>query len=424
MVDKILSELKRNGISNYLINEELVESVELFFIRRELDTRRKKDVHHYSVTVYNDFEKDGRKMRGSSKTGIYNGMTEEEISKAIQDAYYAASFVCNPYYELPAGKKEETVNLYNAEELGSITDIAGKMTEALYAEDNQKDVFINSAELFVEKTVSRIINSGGIDVSYQKIAVKGEFVTQCTEPQDVETYMSFYYERPDTEALKEKVKNTLEMTKARAKATSAPPSGEYKVILSGQNVREIFRYYLRRSSADMIYPKYSNYELGMNVQGSNVTGDVLNITLKAKQPYSFEGIPMKDRPLLENGVLKTIHGNSRFCYYLGMEPTGEYDSIFIPAGTRSFDEMKTGEYLHVVSFSDFQMDEFSGHFAGEIRLAFFSDGKTVVPVTGGSINGNLPECHKNIELSKEMQMEKGYEGPLAIALPNVSVAGR
>jgi len=128
------------------------------------------------LTVYNDFEKDGRKMRGSSKIGIYNGMTDDEISKAIQEAYYAASFVCNPYYEIPAGKKEEPVVLYNPEEAGTLAGVAGKMTEALFAEDKLNDVFINSAEIFVEKTTSHIINSNGIDVSYQKLAIKGEFL--------------------------------------------------------------------------------------------------------------------------------------------------------------------------------------------------------------------------------------------------------
>lgn len=330
----------------------------------------------------------------------------------------------NPYYELPSGRKEEPVVLYNPGEFGTLAEIAGKMAEALFAEDKLNDVFINSAELIVEKTTSHILNSSGIDVSYQKIEIKGEFITQCIEPRDVEIYMDFCYDKPDTEALKEKVKRTLEITKARALAEAAPPTGEYRVILSGKNVREIFKYYLRRSSADMIYPKYSNYELGMNVQGDNVTGDLLNIMLKAREPYSYEGIPLTDRPLLENGVLKTIHGNSRFAYYLGVAPTGVYNSIYIPEGSRTFNEMQTGEYLHVVSFSDFQMDELSGHFSGEIRLAFYSDGKTVIPVTGGSINGSLPECHKNMILSKEMQKEKDYEGPFAVLLPKVSVAGK
>jgi predicted Zn-dependent protease len=132
---------------------------------------------------------------------------------------------------------------------------------------------------------------------------------------------------------------------------------------------------------------------------------------------------MTDRPLIKDGVLKTIHGNSRFSYYLGTEPTGTYDSFRVTCGTETFSDMKTGKYLHVVNFSDFQMDTFSGHFAGEIRLAFLSDGNTVIPVTGGSINGNLLEAQKNLIFSKEMQLEKGYEGPYAVKFEKVSVAG-
>ena len=53
------------------------------------------------------------------------------------------------------------------------------------------------------------------------------------------------------------------------------------------------------------------------------------------------------------------------------------------------EELKTGPYLHVVRFSDFQMDSFSGHFSGEIRLAYWCDGENVIPVTGGAVNGSI-----------------------------------
>lgn len=36
-------------------------------------------------------------------------MTQEETDKVIAEAYYAASFVKNPFFELASGKKEEKV---------------------------------------------------------------------------------------------------------------------------------------------------------------------------------------------------------------------------------------------------------------------------------------------------------------------------
>ena len=132
---------------------------------------------------------------------------------------------------------------------------------------------------------------------------------------------------------------------------------------------------------------------------------------------------MKDRVLLEDGVLQTIHGGNRFAQYLGIEPTGFYSSIQVPVGQMPLAEMKQGAYLHIVSFSDFQMDDFTGHFGGEIRLAFLSDGETVIPVTGGSINGSILEVQDHMVFSKERYTNSRYDGPMAVVMDGVLVAG-
>ena len=86
--------------------------------------------------------------------------------------------------------------------------------------------------------------------------------------------------------------------------------------------------------------------------------------------------------------------------------------------------MKKEPYLHVVSFSDFSMDSFSGYFGGEIRLAYLYDGEKVTPVTGGSVSGNLLELQKNIVFSTERYKNKDYDGPFAVEFQNVAVAGK
>lgn len=423
MIEQILSAFNQNHITKYRINEVETEQLELFFIRRKLDMRRGKKVHKYNVTVYREFEQEGKRKLGSSEITLSQTMTPEEINQKIKDASFSASFVSNPYYELPTGTKQEPVLMQSQLSAMKLEEIAKEMTEALFAEDTQKEVFLNSAELFIGRETCHIINSEGIDVGYTKTSVRGEFVAQCKEPQDVETYQDFVYDDLDIDALRKKVAETLNLTKARAKAVKAPAAGTYSVLLSGNSVLEFISYYISRSRAEMIYPKYSNYQVGTMVQGEEVTGEKLNLVLKEREPYSYEGIPMKDRKLLENGILKTIHGSSRFSYYLNIEPTGNYGRYEMPAGSKSLEELKQGSYLHVVNFSDFQMDSFTGHFGGEIRLAFLSDGTTVTPVTGGSINGNILEVQKELIFSKELQKEKGFEGPYAVLLKGVQVAG-
>ena len=56
------------------------------------------------------------------------------LNQKIKDAYFSASFVSNPYYELPSGTKEEFITLESGLSSLTLEEIAKKMTEALFAE--------------------------------------------------------------------------------------------------------------------------------------------------------------------------------------------------------------------------------------------------------------------------------------------------
>lgn len=69
------------------------------------------------------------------------------------------------------------------------------------------------------------------------------------------------------------------------------------------------------------------------------------------------------------------------------------------------------------------MDPLSGHFGGEIRLAFLYDGEKEIPVTGGSINGSILAVQGNMLFSRERYQNDEYEGPYAVRIEGVEVAG-
>lgn len=441
MKDIILQALEKLGIGEYRIIESNKKSAELFFVKKTLDMKRAKEVTKYEVTVFVDFEKNDKKCKGQSAVSIFPGMTHDEIVKSLEGAKLAASYVPNPTYALPTPE----LNAKIAAEAGledngngfiemksdllehTMEDNCRIMAEALFAEDTNEDVWLNSAELFIYDDTVNILTSTGINAGYRKARVWGEFVAQCKKPQDVETYKSFEYDALDTEALRAKVRRTLEYTRARAQAKKAPATGSYRVILSDEYMSTLFDFYSGKADASYLYAGYSNYEKGKDVQKSEgheeVTGDRISITYKAGTPYSGEGIRLRDREMIDKGILKTITGGARFASYLNIEPTGNYDAIKVACGSTSVEEMKKKPYLHVVNFSDFQMDDFTGHFGGEIRLAFLYDGKTVTPVTGGSVNGNWFDVQGNLQFSSESQVEKGYEGPLAVCMEDIPVAG-
>ncbi len=430
MKEKILASLKRLNIEEYVLKITQYKSAQMFFIKKSLDTKRAENTIAYNVNVFRSFEKNGKKMKGNSSVHIYNGMNDNEIYASLKRAYLAASFVANPTYELMDCTKNDFIktdsDLFNY----SLEECAGKVSEALFSEDNRSDVFINSAEIFACENKEEIISSSGIDSGFIQRYVKGEFVTQCKEPQDVETYKDFDYTTLDVEALKLKVSKTLDYTLDRARAAEAPKAGKYRVIISDSYVGTIFDYYTSRASVGYIFAKYSDYKIGQNVQAtdsdgneSEIKGDKISMQLIPTEPISDEGVWQKALDFLDNGVLKTYHGGVRFSRYLGVEPTGYLNKIKVGAGSLTIEDMKKKPYLWVVNFSDFQMDVFTGHFGGEIRLAFLFDGEKVTPVTGGSINGSILDCQNNMFMSKEMQRETYYEGPYAMCFEDVPVAG-
>ncbi len=140
-------------------------------------------------------------------------------------------------------------------------------------------------------------------------------------------------------------------------------------------------------------------------------------------PYDNDGFLLKPVAVIEKDLFKRAWGHYRFTHYLGGEPTGNIGNIHILPGKRSAEEFRQGPYIEVVSFSDFQCDPVTGDFGGEIRLAYASNGGNRIPVTGGSISGNIKESQKEFYFSKESQTVNNFCGPETVYLMNANITG-
>lgn len=425
MLNRIQAALQQENIAVWRICETAEETAELFFVRRALDQRRTTDVHEFEVTVFRDGGNEkGERTRGFTSVTLDASMDDERIAEALRGAYFAAGFAANPYYDLPDAVRAPLVRKNGALAEKPLAESAGIMAEALFAADVQQDAFLNSAELFVSRVTRRILSSEGTDVAYTDASVKGEFVVQCKTPEDVEMHVTYAYDAPEPDALREKVAEALTFVRDRAHASRTLKSGVYDLVLSGNALRTLLSYYTERSSASMLYAGYSGWKCGDSIQGEGATGDLLDLTLCATVPYDREGIPMEDLSLVKDGRLLAVHGANRFCRYLGVRPTGSFSKLRCGNGGVPFDALKKAPCLWAVTFSDFQMDSFSGHFGGEIRLAYLigEDG-SVTPVTGGSVNGSLFEAQKHLQFSSERYETAAYEGPYAVRMSGINVAG-
>ena len=463
MIDRIIEVLSQNDIQNFLINENIIETQELFYIKHSLNLTRNKNVSKYEITLYRDFVYNDTNMRGSASCLLNSSMSDMELNENILSAYEAALSVRNPYYKLPHGDAmfveadnlstnksvNETDNSSANKSVNETDNLsATDIVNALFVNDTVSETtnaFINSSEIFITTSTCRIINSNGINASYSSTTYSGEFVVQCTSPADVELYNDFKYSSKDDnilDSLSTKVANALIMVKDRSNAKAFSEDMTYDtVILEGQCVGELFDYYLKRLDASMIYPKYSSFDIGKSVvpeyELSNTSDsdksinsdsikcgdsdsyrtspDKLNITLTPKLPYSYEGIALKRLELIKDNIAQYITGNARFAFYLGINPTGECNSYKLECGNTSIEQLKSGRYLRVVNFSDFQMDSLSGQIGGEYRLAYYFDGTKEIPVTNGSISANINDIVKSVKLSSESQNSYNFDGPLAIS---------
>ncbi len=414
MLDRIINILEEKNVDDYSIVKTDTSSVELFFVKKALDLHRAKDVCYYKTTIYID--NDDKTQRGFSTITFDSSLSDEEIAEKAELCISAAKSAMNPYYELPSPENHQSI-------LGEkeLLDEAMKLAEGLFAPCHEK-AFVNSAEVFAVRHHIHMITSRGTDISYYSQSVSGEFVVQCKEPYDVELYYSYAYKTADKEQIGALVRSALDAVEARSRAINAPKKGVYDIVIDGRYFRRLFSIYETRSSASSIYAGYSDYECGDDIQGDSV-GERINYVLKSNEEFDGEGIRMHDRILLSNGKLQTIHGSNRFCKYLEEIPTGTYDSFELKNGTKPMSKLLEGKVLYVVAFSDFQCDSYNGNFGGEIRLAYLYDNGKVTPLTGGSVCGDFFKQQRNMVFSLENYSSLSYNGPKAVRIADVTVAG-
>lgn len=423
ITDRILNALSSNNIQNYLINTVITTSDESFYVLKNNVLSRNKYTVKSTVTIYNDFDDENNKYRGSFSFTADLNMDEEELSSRALNAYNSAGAVKNPYYPLPLGNSMFLENnKSDSFEIPMNLDSSRHIADIILGCEYTSSV-INSTEVFVTTKYNHTINSNGVNVKYSTSTYEGEYVAQSKEKEDVELYNNFKFASTDSsyeDSLKSMVTSSLKSVYDRSFAVSYSDFADNikfdKIILTGNCLYDLFNCYVSRSDASMIYPQYSDYSIGGSII-SDSSNEKLSITVLPKTPYSSEGVKRVPLNIIKDNKIQYITGNSRFSHYLSLPATGNYDCFSLKCGTSSFDSMKSGKYLMIEHFSDFQMDNLNGQFGGEFRLAYVSDGTNVTPVTKGSVSFDIDKL-RNLVLSSDEQNFYNYQGPVAISFDN------
>ena len=425
MENFILDLLKKSGADGWTVRDEARTGWEFYFIRHALDQNRVRETEHITLTVYKAFEEEGKKFLGSASAELAPTATEAEAEKLIRSLLFEAGLIRNPAYALnppcgePAAMQEPDVKA-----------IAGDFLRAMRSVEEDESADINSYEIFTDSVCRRLVTSTGIDVTDVYPSSMAEVVVNARdEKREIELYRMYRSGSCDAAGLKANVEETLRFGRDKLRAEKTPALGRCDVVFSTDDALQLYGYYIDRMSAGMIYQGISDCEIGKRV-AEDQGGDALSVravrTLANSShngAFDAEGAPVRDMTLISGGVAEHFYGSQMFSQYIGLKDSFIPGNFVVEGGESTAAELRTGRYLEIVEFSDFQVSPMNGDIAGEIRLGYLHDGESVTIVEGGSVSGTMRELGGAMRFSKEQKQYNNYLIPAVTRLYGVSITG-
>ena len=424
-LNEIIDIVKASGADAWEITDTREEGWEFYFIRRRLDQNRAKLVEHIRVTVYKKSE-DGQFL-GSASGEIAPTADEAEARSIVDGLLHNAAYVRNPFYTLngPFEGMDQAGN-----EPVDPAAVAKDFIEAVRAVPETATEDINSWELFVSAVNRRFVNSEGVDVTSAYPSCMLEAVINARrDGHEIELYRLYKSGGCDRETLSRDIGEVLRFGKDKLIAGNTPNLGKADVVFSTDAALEIYDWFATRMNAAFKARGLSDWEADKPV-AEGATGDRITLTAVKRLPNSSrnaacdaEGAPVRETVLIQDGIAKRFLGNRQFSQYLGLTESFQPGNLTATGGSQSAEALRQGQFLEVVEFSDFQVNPMNGDIAGEIRLAYWHDGDTVTPVSGGSVTGTMADFAKTMRMSRELRQYDCWLIPAVTRLSGVTVTG-
>ena len=425
MMEKYIEILKASGADAWEAVKTKTRGWEFYFIGHRLDQNRAVDVETISLTVYKlDAE---RKSLGIANAVVAPTETEEGLKKIVTDLVYQASLVKNKPYTLNGPKPYEPVKA----DLRPVRDEALDVINALNGIAENEMQYVNSFEVFVNRVEKHLVNSEGVDVvEHYPTSQLDVVVNAKKDGHEIELYRLYEAGSQDKDGIRRDVEELMKFGKDRLDAVPTPVNGPMAVVFSTDAALDLYRFLLINLDTAYVIRGMSAFELGKPIseegEGDKITLESVRI-LKGS-PHNVacdpEGAPIQDAVLIRESVPERYVGGRMFSQYLGLEDSFRVSNWRVSGGHRTGEELRYGEFLEVVEFSDFTVDEATGDIFGEIRLAYYHDGKgNVTPVSGGSISGSMIDNLSDLKMSEERRIYSNAEIPAVTRLAHMSVAG-
>lgn len=421
MIERILKANEK--IDDYRIVTKKTESYEVFFVHKTVETVRATDTLSADVTVY--VNHDG--VMGDSSFAVYRSMTPADMEAKVNAAADRARLVSNQPYPLPRGNTGEEALNSNFTEY-EFSELAAKIADAVYAADKLEGGSLNAVEIFIYRDTVNVRNSQGVNLTETKYHAMIEAIPTWNQGKEsVELYESYEFTEFQPEKITAEIARKMEEVRDRQRAVKPETPMTCNVILNPHEISAWMKELVGYLDYSAVYSKSNPKKVGDDLQPEG-RGDKLQVTLHGRLPdstnaaaFDADGVKMTSRQVIRDGKVESYFGANRFASYLGQEPTGALRCLEVGAGTLTDAQRDEKPYLECVSLSGLQADLMNDYLGGEIRLAYYFDGKKKIPVTGISMSTKFSDALEGLRLSGELTNENNYQGPKYALIPDVAI---
>lgn len=412
----------KQELKDFLINEEAKESFELFFVKDKLETVRKTNTLDQKVTIY---VKNGEFL-GNYTFSLLASDTKASFEKKLDEAIFNAKLIKNKDYDLPSGTKtnhnlKSNIKDYSPLELGT------KIFETIQRAISKTSSKINALEVFINKKITKVINSRGVNRKMTSYDVFIEAIPTYDSEDSFELYKTISFAEFNEEKLEREVIESLNNVKARAEAKAIELPKTVDVLLNIEEVCQFFDEINYNLTYPALYSKSSIYELNDTLTKKPLADKV---TMKAtsklpssiyQRPFDVDGVLLKEKKLISNNKVVGFYGATRFSSYLGMEQTGDLPCFEVKPGSLKLEDLNGQCYLNCLSFSGLQVDFYQDYIGGEVRLGILNKDNEQVSVSSFTISGKASDVLKDLHLSSEVDVYSNYKGPKYLLIKNMKI---
>lgn len=404
------------GLSDWTVSTRQGVRDELYFGPTRTDATRRVEEAEAEITIY----KDRGAERGRAQFRVTPGR-EAELARRLKEAEAQAALGGQPKWSFPPKPtvypKVPLLDLDVRNGGEFLPNRARSDIESGLA--TVKGVRLAQAEAFIAKERLQVVTStgsaAGDDTSRLSLTIVLLAGAGAQEQERLFTLTRRRYQDLDLPAA---VAREAQRALDRVAAT-APTAGATPVLFGGPVIGRLLRWVTSGASGQSVFQKESPLTVGQSIYpDGRCDGDALTLELNATFPFGpasyridDDGLPGTNVRVIDAGKFVTPHAGPQYAAYLKLAaPSGRPGTPQFPPGKTKEADLRRGDHLEVVQFSDL-VPSGQGNFSAEIRLGYEVRKGKRRPVTGGVVSGNILAALAHAHYSEEVGLEDAYVGP-------------